>query len=744
MAITDSQKVDLLYKKLFGVAKTDTSTNKSPSNEATSSPFINRGDKVWVQANSIPTTAASTAGIVQAYQTTSAIQTIADNTTTPVGGVYPTWKTSLTDWIPPEFGATYFISAYAGTTGLSDPTTGVGATKIFDSGSGGTGEWFFDYQAGVLNFIGTTIPTPLTSANTVYITGYRYIGQIGISTMAANTIYTQGVDATQNANIIVIQGTDVGQNARMAIIEGTDVSQNARMTIIEGTDVGQNTRLTVIEGTDVSQNVRLDYSNSTITIIQGVDTSQNARMTIIEGVDVTQNTNIANKLNLTGSLNQTVSGNVIFSNDVTVTGNLLVLGNTTTFRTSQLDIGDSLIYLANNNYLSDIVDIGIIGHYNPGSSNAHTGIFRDPVRKEWIFFQGYQPEVQSNNIIDTNDASFAYANVWSSYFKGNLIATTSVVNGINLSTYTQAIYDQANVTIGVDATQNSRMTIIEGVNASQNVRLDYSNTAINIIQGVDVTQNTSIAATDGKMQSAYNQANTGTVLAQASYNQSNASFLGVNTAITIIQGVDLAQNTAIAATNGKMESAYNKANTGGGGGVTSITGTANQITANVSAPNVLLSLPQDIGTSSNVQHGSFGVGTAASGTLGEIRAINNITAFYSSDRKFKENVETIPNALDSVDVIGGKLFDWTDDYLEAHGGENDYFLRKEDFGVIAQDVQSVFPRAVRIRPDGSLAVDYEKLVALAFAAIKELNHNNDVLVELIKELSQKVKDLESK
>ena len=205
MAITDSQKVDLLYKKLFGVAKTDTSTNKSPSNEATSSPFINRGDKVWVQANSIPTTAASTAGIVQAYQTTSAIQTIADNTTTPVGGVYPTWKTSLTDWIPPEFGATYFISAYAGTTGLSDPTTGVGATKIFDSGSGGTGEWFFDYQAGVLNFIGTTIPTPLTSANTVYITGYRYIGQIGISTMAANTIYTQGVDASQNTNIALLQ-----------------------------------------------------------------------------------------------------------------------------------------------------------------------------------------------------------------------------------------------------------------------------------------------------------------------------------------------------------------------------------------------------------------------------------------------------------------------------------------------------------------------------------------------------------
>ena len=72
-------------------------------------------------------------------------------------------------------------------------------------------------------------------------------------------------------------------------------------------------------------------------------------------------------------------------------------------------------------------------------------------------------------------------------------------------------------------------------------------------------------------------------------------------------------------------------------------------------------------------------------------------------------------------AIGGKLFDWTDDYIEAHGGEDGYFIRKADFGAIAQDVQAVFPLAVRTREDGSLALDYEKLVVLAFAAIAELN-----------------------
>jgi hypothetical protein len=116
---------------------------------------------------------------------------------------------------------------------------------------------------------------------------------------------------------------------------------------------------------------------------------------------------------------------------------------------------------------------------------------------------------------------------------------------------------------------------------------------------------------------------------------------------------------------------------------------------------------------------SLGVGTTPSSTTGEIRATNNITAYYSSDKQFKENIVDIPNALKIVESVGGKLFDWTDAYIEAHGGEDSYFNQKQDFGVIAQDINSVFPRAVRTRQDGSLAVDYEKLVAVAFAAIKE-------------------------
>jgi hypothetical protein len=101
-------------------------------------------------------------------------------------------------------------------------------------------------------------------------------------------------------------------------------------------------------------------------------------------------------------------------------------------------------------------------------------------------------------------------------------------------------------------------------------------------------------------------------------------------------------------------------------------------------------------------------------------ACGNITAYCTSDIKFKENISDIKNALSSVNAIGGKLYDWSDDYIENQGGQDGYFVQKNDFGVIAQDVLAAFPLAVRTRPNGTLAVDYKKLVALAFAAINEL------------------------
>ena len=110
-----------------------------------------------------------------------------------------------------------------------------------------------------------------------------------------------------------------------------------------------------------------------------------------------------------------------------------------------------------------------------------------------------------------------------------------------------------------------------------------------------------------------------------------------------------------------------------------------------------------------------------------ISVTGNITAYSGSDRKWKENIRPITGALDIVDAVGGKLFDWTDEYIAQNGGPNPYSMQKSDFGLVAQDLLAVFPVATRVRPDGSLAVDYEKLCAVAFAAIKDLRAEVEAL-----------------
>ena len=120
---------------------------------------------------------------------------------------------------------------------------------------------------------------------------------------------------------------------------------------------------------------------------------------------------------------------------------------------------------------------------------------------------------------------------------------------------------------------------------------------------------------------------------------------------------------------------------------------------------------------------SLSVGNAAvSTTQGEIRATNDITAFYSSDIALKENILPIDNALEKLQQISGVYFDWKDEYIRDRGGEDGYFVRKRDVGVIAQDVQKILPEVVGQRNDGILAVKYDRLVSLLIESVKELSN----------------------
>ena len=112
---------------------------------------------------------------------------------------------------------------------------------------------------------------------------------------------------------------------------------------------------------------------------------------------------------------------------------------------------------------------------------------------------------------------------------------------------------------------------------------------------------------------------------------------------------------------------------------------------------------------------------------GEIRASNEITAYYSSDERLKENIKVLEDPITLVNKLRGVEFDWKQHHIDSRGGEDGYFVRRNDVGVIAQEVQEVLPQVVATRDDGYLAVRYEKIVPLLIEAIKELHKEIDQL-----------------
>jgi len=101
--------------------------------------------------------------------------------------------------------------------------------------------------------------------------------------------------------------------------------------------------------------------------------------------------------------------------------------------------------------------------------------------------------------------------------------------------------------------------------------------------------------------------------------------------------------------------------------------------------------------------------------FGTVRSSNDVVAYYSSDKRLKDNIKPIENSLDKVNKLTGYEFDWNDkqDIYEGH-----------DIGVIAQEVEEVAPEIVETRESGYKAIKYEKLTALLINAVKELTEEN--------------------
>ena len=102
---------------------------------------------------------------------------------------------------------------------------------------------------------------------------------------------------------------------------------------------------------------------------------------------------------------------------------------------------------------------------------------------------------------------------------------------------------------------------------------------------------------------------------------------------------------------------------------------------------------------------------------GEIKSCSDITAFFTSDRRLKNNIIKIDNSNEVINKISGYTYDWD----EKSGKEG------EGVGVIAQEVQEFVPSAVRENQNGYLSVDYIKLIPYLIEEVKSLNNRIQTL-----------------
>ena len=137
----------------------------------------------------------------------------------------------------------------------------------------------------------------------------------------------------------------------------------------------------------------------------------------------------------------------------------------------------------------------------------------------------------------------------------------------------------------------------------------------------------------------------------------------------------------------------------------------------------------------NAQITTLGVGPAASGPAGEIRATNNITSYYS-DGRLKDIEGNIDNPIEKIQKLNGVYY--RANYMAINHG---YTNINRQVGLIAQDVEKVLPEIVTRAPfdigkdkDGneiSKSGEDDKVVALLVEGIKAQQKDlEDVRTEL--------------
>jgi hypothetical protein len=598
---------------------------------------------------------------------------------------------------------------------------------------------------------------------------------ISVGNSTVNTQISGSGITANGANITSVNAATVGSNtasdlrgysdtvAGNAYTNATAFAANAD-NISSGTLNTSRLPATANVSTAINVGANVNVNTSTISVGNSTVNTQITSSSLNTG-----NTTITGFANVTSTIQ--VGGVATFSNNVTITGNLVVNGTRTFVNTTTLDVGDNIITLnADLGAVAPTEDAGI--EINRGTS-ANVSLRWNETDDIW------QTTTNGSNfatIATNNDVTTAYTNatnfaanadnISSGTLNSSRLPTSGVVansygntsHHVSISVDTYGRITSANTIALSDGPQgpqgNQGSTGPQGTTGAQGPQGFQGTTGVQGPQGFQGDAST-VAGPQGPQGNQGSTGPQGTTGAQGPQ-----GFQGI-TGTTGPQGPQGFQGDA-STVAGPQGPQGNQGSTGPQGptggppgpqGPTGATGpqgpTGAQGTAGSTGPQGPTGTAGPTGpqgptgttgpqgaqgtqytTSSSVQLGSLGIGTAASGTTGEIRATNNITAYYS-DERLKQKTGKLENALYLLKQLDGFRYR-ANEIAEKYG----YQSKHVEVGLSAQQVQKILPEIVELAPfdtdviegklisksgEDYLTIHYERVVPLLVEAIKELN-----------------------
>jgi hypothetical protein len=408
---------------------------------------------------------------------------------------------------------------------------------------------------------------------------------------------------------------------------------------------------------------------------------------------VTGASSLGSTLAVTGasSLNSTlaVAGAATFNNNVTVAGNLTVLGSQTSINTTSLEVKDNAIVIADNN-TADSLESGIQMQYKPSGSSApmYAGLKRLPVSGStggnFVLFKDATMKIAEPAAADAPvgvpvngewaEFDFGSAKQISSYvimpYQGDTIMNMWTIVGSNDKSSWYTI-DQKTTTVMPVFTAKT-FTLPAASTAYRYVRF--------IIQNYYTNDGTwffrfALAMLDQTNTALSSLAGTSSLL------WGSGATIGLNSSAAAMGATEMASVQAFlvghsgSTTRDAFRAVYNGTNYAYTGSVSTT----------VSVPPV--APPADI----------------YAGLIAD-------SFSCASDMNLKKNIVALDGALDKIDGMRGVYHDWIDENQS----------QDRQIGVIAQEVQAVYPELVATGVNGYLSVNYPKLTAVLLQSVKEL------------------------